>query len=81
VKRGQSKPAPTLGRGDILILESSQFFTQSRRFSAILCRLDMKLDCIDTAHGIENLGESVVFALAGMFELVSEFVLVQGIGL
>jgi hypothetical protein len=40
----------------------------------------MKLDRTDGTNSIEDLGDAIVFLIAGMFELVGEFVLVQGVG-
>jgi hypothetical protein len=51
----------------VLILDSSQFFTQTRSFVAILCRVHVVLDGGDAADRIENLGDRIVFAFAGMF--------------
>src|SRR6516165_10521410 len=59
-----------------LVFELSEFFAQARRFGAILCRLGMVLDGGDAASRIDELGDGVVFALAGMFELVGKIVLV-----
>jgi hypothetical protein len=59
-----------------LVFELSQFLAQTRRFGAILCRLGMVLDGGDAAGRIEKLGDGVVFAFAGMFELVGKIVLV-----
>ena len=64
-----------------LVFELSQFLAQARCFGAILCRLDMVLDGGDAAHGIENLGDSIVFAFAGMFELVGKIVLILCVAL
>src|SRR4029077_541535 len=58
------------------VFELSQFFAQARRFSAILCGLGMVLDGANAAGRIEKLGDGVVFAFAGMFELVGKIVLV-----
>jgi hypothetical protein len=68
-----------LGSGDAgsrLVFELSQFLAQSCRFGAILCRLGMVLGGRDAAGRIEKLGDGVVFAFAGMFELVGKIVLV-----
>src|SRR5260370_13549965 len=64
------------GGGSVLIFDSSQFFTQARSFGAILCRFDMELDGGDAADRIENLGDGIVLAFAGMFQLVGNIVLV-----
>src|SRR5229473_681852 len=67
--------------GLVLSLEFSQLFAQTRRFIAIFCRLDMELDGGDAADRIENLGDSIVLALAGMFELVGNIFLVLCVAL
>jgi hypothetical protein len=50
----------------VLILNLSQFFTQACSFGAILCRLDMEINSRDAADRIENLGDSIVLAFAGV---------------
>ena len=40
----------------------------------------MKLDRADGANRIEDFGDGIVFPVAGMFELIGEFVLVQRVG-
>jgi hypothetical protein len=50
----------------VLILNLSQLFTQARSFIAIPCRLGMEINGGDAADRIENLGDSIVFAFAGM---------------
>src|SRR5229473_4670997 len=62
--------------GLVLSLEFSQLFAQTRRFIAIFCSLDMELDGGDAADRIENLGDRIVLAFAGMFQLVGNIVLV-----
>ena len=64
-----------------MILDFNEFFLKSGSFGAILCRLDMVLDGGDAAHGIENLGDRIVLAFAGVFELVGKIVLVLCIAL
>jgi hypothetical protein len=59
-----------------LVFEFSQFFAQARCLGAILCRFGMVLDGGDAAGSVEKLGDGVVFAFAGMFELVGKIVLV-----
>src|SRR5260370_36349854 len=68
------------GGGSVLIFDSSQFFTQARSFGAILCRFDMELDGGDAANRIENLGDGIVLAFAGMVQLVVNIVLGLWVG-
>ena len=42
---------------------------------------DTELDGADAAHRIDNLDDRAALPFAGMFELVGEIVLVQGVGL
>ena len=85
--RGSTKPHTgtraenTLGNKNAgsrlgLVFDLSQFFTQARRFGAILCRLGMVFDGGDAAGRIKKLGDGVVLAFAGMFELAGKIVLV-----
>src|SRR5260370_30532471 len=69
------------GGGLVLVFDLSQFITQTRSFGAILCRFDMELDGGDAADRIENLGDGIVLAFAGVFELVGKIVLVFCIAL
>ncbi len=73
---GKTLGSKNAGSRSGLVFELSQFFAQARRFGAILCRLGMVLDGGDAAGRIEKLGDGVVFAFAGMFELVGKIVLV-----
>jgi hypothetical protein len=43
--------------------------SQFRRFGAILCRLDFVLGVGDAFDRLENLGDSIVSAFAGMLKL------------
>ena len=56
-------------------LNLSQLVTETRRFSVILVSQDVILHRANVAHGSENLGDSIVLALAQMFELVGEILL------
>src|SRR4029077_6028061 len=61
------------GGESVLILELGQFFAQSRRFLAILCRVHVVLDGGDAADRIHKLADSVVLAVlafAHVFEVV-----------
>jgi hypothetical protein len=64
-----------------LAFDSSQLIAQARSFGAILFGFDTELDGADAAHRVDNLGDATALAVAGMFELVNEIVLVQGVGL
>ena len=64
-----------------LILNSGQFFAQACSFITIFLSLDMELDGGDAADRIEKLGDTIVLAFAGVFELVGKIVLVSGVGL
>jgi hypothetical protein len=46
-----------------------------------LFSFDTELDGADAAHRIDNLDDGTTLAVASMFELFGEIVLVQGIGL
>ena len=63
-----------------LIFEFGQLFAQPGRFGAILCCLEMKLDCADAAHGGEGFAYGVFPAVAEAFELIGEIVLLHGVG-
>ena len=58
-----------------------QLITQARGFGAILFGFNPELDGAEAAHGVDHLGDRTILPLAGMFELVREVVLVQGVGL
>src|ERR1700686_4952914 len=65
----------------VFAFDSSQLITQARSFGAILFGFDTELDGADAAHRVDDLGDATALAVAGMFELVDEIVLVQGVGL
>ena len=65
----------------VLVFELTQFIAQAGGFVAILLRLEAKLGSREATDCIENLGDSIVFALAGMVEFVSLLCLLLGIAL
>jgi hypothetical protein len=50
-----------------LVFNLSQLDAQACGFVAILCRLNVVLDGGNAADRIENPGDRIVFAFAGMF--------------
>src|SRR5262249_43486452 len=58
-----------------------QLITEARSLGAILFSFDAELDGYDAARRVDHLDDSTALALARMFELVDEIVLVQSIGL
>jgi len=64
-----------------LAFDSSQLITQARGLGAILFGFDTELDSANAAHRVDQLGDGTVLAVASMFELVDEIVLVQSVGL
>ncbi|HKE07688.1 MAG TPA: hypothetical protein VKB48_07640, partial [Candidatus Acidoferrum sp.] len=84
-EEGSSQPRQPLGSpiirdGLALTLYSSQFVTQTRRFVAISLSLNMVFGGAHASHGMENFADAVIFALAHMFELAGEILLVEGVG-
>src|SRR6266513_1635945 len=72
------------GGGLIFAFDLSQFFAQSCRFLAILCRFHMVLDGRDAADRIHKLANSIVLAVlafAHVFEAVCKIVLVLCVAL
>ena len=67
--------------GSVLAFGLGQLISQALGFGAILFSFDTKLDGPHAADRIHDLGDAIALALAEMFELVGEIVLVQGISL
>lgn len=65
----------------VLVFELAQFIAQAGGFVAILLRLETKLGSGDAADRIENLGDGIFLALAGMVEFVGLLFLLLGIAL
>src|SRR6266700_1985613 len=81
-KGPSSSPAERwVRKGLVLAFDLSQLITWARSFGAILFSFDTELDSVDGTPRIHNLDDSTGLAVAGMFELVGEIVLVEGIGL